>query len=133
MAISISDGGRMNLHHDIATLDLDPIIYKLCLDEGWSLEKADNAVIRYRHFLQIIKDAEPGFEAAPTKEIDTVWHHHILDTQKYFEDTEKLFGRYLHHFPYSGVFGGEDSERQARRAEATKLRLNAISEENEHA
>lgn len=113
----------MQIDLDIMELDLDPIAYKVCRDEGWCLTDVDAAVLEYRAFLQVVRDAEPGFFAAPTKAIDIVWHHHILDTQKYFSDTEKLFGRYLHHYPYSGVFGDRDAEQQSERGNETRRRM----------
>ncbi len=114
------------MDRDIAQLDLEPVAYKVCRDEGYTLEQVDAAVLAYRAFLQIIRDAEPGFSAAPTRAIDTVWHHHILDTQKYHQDCDALFGRYVHHFPYSGIFGGEDAALQEQRHRETARRLSII-------
>lgn len=111
---------------DIAELDLDAIAYKVCRDEGFSLREVDEAVVGYRAFLQIIRDAEPGFSAAPTRAIDIVWHHHILDTLKYHHDCNLLFGKYIHHFPYSGIFEGEDILLQEQRREDTNKRLSRI-------
>jgi hypothetical protein len=37
----------------------------------------------------------------PTREIDIVWHFHILDTRKYAFDCKILFGYFLHHRPSS--------------------------------
>ncbi|MCX7069356.1 MAG: hypothetical protein NTW85_16940 [Methylococcales bacterium] len=42
--------------------------------------------------------------------IKTVRTIDILDTQKYQEDCELLFGYFLHHFPYFGMRGKEDEE-----------------------
>ncbi|QLH43881.1 MAG: hypothetical protein HWD59_15100 [Coxiellaceae bacterium] len=36
---------------------------------------------------------------APSRDIDEIWHAHILHTQDYTEFCEKLFGFYLHHCP----------------------------------
>ena len=116
----------MKIDQDIMELDLDPIAYKVCRDEGWPLHDVDTAVLEYRAFLQVVRDAEPDFFAAPTRAIDIVWHHHILDTQKYFADTEMLFGRYLHHYPYSGVFGDNDAEQQSARGDETRIRMSRV-------
>jgi hypothetical protein len=40
--------------------------------------------------------------------VDTFWHYHILDTLKYAEDCQAVFGYFLHHFPYLGLRGEED-------------------------
>ena len=44
----------------------------------------------------------------PSKEVDGFWHQHILDTRKYAEDCDTLFGFFLHHFPYFGMRGVQD-------------------------
>ena len=40
--------------------------------------------------------------------MDEFWHMHILDTKAYREDWEKIFGRFIDHFPYFGIYGNED-------------------------
>ncbi len=40
--------------------------------------------------------------------VDKFWHQHILDTRKYAEDCERIFGFFFHHFPYFGMRGAED-------------------------
>jgi hypothetical protein len=44
----------------------------------------------------------PHHKIVPTWEIDQVWHHHILDTHKYAQDCQWLFGYFVHHYPYFG-------------------------------
>jgi len=112
----------MKLDDDIATLDLEPIAFKACVDEGWSLSEVDANEASYRQWLQLIRD-NPGKLLAPTAVIDSFWHHHILDTRKYMRDCESLFGRYIHHFPYSGVRSEDDAAIQAERLERTKYLL----------
>ena len=41
----------------------------------------------------------------PGREVDIVWHYHILDTEAYIRDTAQIFGRYLHHPPDFGPMG----------------------------
>jgi hypothetical protein len=94
----------------IAELDLDPIKVKLMhkeSGEGWSLEKANAVEFEYRRFLQLMK-MYPGEQTAPLFDVDTFWHYHILDTMKYADDCEQVFGYFLHHFPYIGLRGEED-------------------------
>lgn len=109
---------------EIGLLDLEPIVFKLTYPEegkGWSLEKADEMVARYRQFLELAL-IYPDKSIVPTKDIDEVWHTHILDTAKYREDCNKIFGRPLDHFPYFGIRGEED-EKQLKNAfqEAVEL------------
>jgi len=47
----------------------------------------------------------------PTETIDEFWHAHILDTEKYFADSNRIFGRYEHHYPYRGLDGRGDEKR----------------------
>jgi hypothetical protein len=50
----------------------------------------------------------PGGNFAPPEEVDDFWHGHILDTRRYFNDCQVIFGQYLHHFPYFGMRGQDD-------------------------
>ena len=52
----------------------------------------------------------PTKTIVPSKDIDTFWHTHILDTKKYTTDCEILFGKYFHHFPYFGMRGKKDED-----------------------
>ena len=95
----------------IAALDLDPIKMKLMDDregEGWSQDYADAIERQYRQFL-VLSARHPDRPIVPTKAIDTFWHQHILDTRKYAEDCERVFGYFLHHFPYFGMRGEQDA------------------------
>src|SRR5262249_49602408 len=94
----------------IQALDLDPIKLKLMDPEegqGWSREYVDRVEIAYRRFLTLLVKF-PDETIAPTKDVDKFWHGHILDTMKYAEDCERVFGYFLHHFPYFGMRGERD-------------------------
>jgi hypothetical protein len=58
----------------------------------------DHALGDYRRFLFLMRKYE-GQALSPTLDIDLLWHEHILDTKPYFQDTARIFGRYLHHEP----------------------------------
>ena len=81
-------------------LNLQLVFDKLISSEhgcGWTIEQAEVAIKRYKKFL-ILEYLYPQIELAPSKEIDTVWHEHILvDTHKYIQDCNYLFGYLLHH------------------------------------
>src|SRR2546428_152415 len=88
----------------IEALDLDPIKLKLMDPEegqGWSREYADRMELAYKRFL-ILLTTHPEETLAPSKDVDKFWHGHILDTLKYADDCDTVFGRFLHHFPYFG-------------------------------
>lgn len=100
----------------IAELDLDPIKVKLMHEEsgeGWTLEKATAVEVEYRRFLILMK-LFPQEQTAPLFDVDTFWHYHILDTMKYAADCERVFGYFLHHFPYIGLRGEEDEQAHHR-------------------
>jgi hypothetical protein len=101
-----------DLHELIEVLDLDPIKVKL-MDpeegEGWSREQADHADRMYRRFL-FLTAKYPSHTIVPNKLVDHVWHTHILDTMKYAQDCDRIFGHFLHHFPYFGMRGDDDAD-----------------------
>jgi hypothetical protein len=106
----------------IQALDLDPIKLKLMNPEeghGWSREYADSMEVAYKRFLTL-SVTHPEETLAPAKDVDRFWHGHILDTLKYAEDCEKVFGYFLHHFPYFGMRGDEDAANLAAAAERTR-------------
>ncbi len=104
---------------EIDALDLAPIKFKLMNKEeghGWSREYADHMEIEYKRFL-ILLAKYPEASIAPSKEVDKFWHGHILDTLKYAEDCHRVFGYFLHHFPYFGMRGSEDAANLAAAAD----------------
>jgi hypothetical protein len=96
----------------IDKLDLEPIMIKTMDSEegmGWSLDFTLRVANEYKKFLILCKE-NPDIAIVPSSFVDDFWHFHILDTQKYQEDCELLFGYFLHHFPYFGMRGKEDEE-----------------------
>lgn len=106
----------MHTHPEFAmfeALDLSPIKTKLMhkqSGEGWTEARANAVEAEYRRFLFIMKKY-PDDIAAPNVDVDTFWHYHILDTQKYARDCHALFGFFLHHYPYLGM--GDAADQQA--------------------
>ena len=108
---------------DILSLDLEMIKLKLQDEEegqGWSREYCDEAEIEYKRYL-ILKHEHPEKEIVPNGVIDKFWHQHILDTIKYADDCQKLFGKFIHHFPYFGMNGKEDAQNLINAFEETKM------------
>jgi hypothetical protein len=102
----------MSFLSKIQQLDLGPIAYKLMHPEtgrGWNRGQASRALTHYVMFLGLIY-LYPNVAIAPNREIDRVWHQHILDTSKYAEDCQMLFGRFIHHFPYFGIRNAGDRQ-----------------------
>jgi hypothetical protein len=82
------------------SLDLQPVARKLMSSsdgDRWTEQQLEMAILRYKMFLYI-KYHYSDLQLVPTKEIDEVWHAHILvDTKRYLQDCENLFGYVLHH------------------------------------
>ena len=93
--------------NEISELNLDQIKQKLMhreSGEGWTVEQANAVEVEYRRFLYLMKTF-PNEQTSPSVAVDTFWHYHILDTMKYAADCERVFGYFLHHYPYVGMVG----------------------------
>lgn len=88
-------------------------------EKAWSLEKCDKVAELYKMYLQLCK-IYPTNGIVPTHYIDEFWHQHILDTLKYADDCQNLFGYFLHHYPYFGLRGVEDAQALADSFENTR-------------
>ncbi|MEA3304267.1 MAG: glycine-rich domain-containing protein-like [Patescibacteria group bacterium] len=103
-------------------LDLDPVKIKIMDPEegkGWSKAHADKVEQEYKQFL-VLTQSYPDKAIVPTKDVDALWHQHILDTMKYAQDCDEIFGKFLHHFPYFGMRGEDDAQQLVASAEETR-------------
>ena len=94
----------------ISSLDLESVKYKMMKELGWSLERLDETEMQYKGFLSL-SALFPDTPHIPTHDIDEMWHYHILDTRKYMADCQRVFGFYLHHYPFMGLMGDDDKAR----------------------
>jgi len=101
-------------------IDLEPVKFCLIKKKKWSLSKADKVGDLYIKFLKLI-EIYPDKSIVPTEAIDEMWHMHILDTRKYQADCQKLFGRFIHHFPYYGVRNSDDESAMKESFEETVI------------
>lgn len=99
------------LHEQVALLNFDKLKWKLTqsAEATWNDEQCDFADIEYRKFLSL-KKWYPKLIFVPSKLVDKFWHEHILDTQNYADDCKKIFGHFLHHYPYFGIYGDKDQD-----------------------
>ncbi len=107
---------------DILSLDLKMIKLKLRdkeEGEGWTKGMCDETEVEYKRFL-VLKRLYPEKDIVPNGPVDKFWHQHILDTAKYAEDCELLFGYFLHHYPYFGMNGKKDAQNLTDAFEETK-------------
>ncbi|NRF71801.1 hypothetical protein HLB44_32930 [Aquincola sp. S2] len=96
----------------IQALDLSMIKFKATRGDdgyGWSEAYADQMEVAYKRYL-ILHAKYPDMQLAPEQDVDRFWHMHILDTRKYADDCEVIFGYFLHHFPYLGLRGDGDEQ-----------------------
>lgn len=122
LGTSINNESKRALLPKFENLDLESIIIKLTHPKDvhkWSREEAEYAVYQYKKFL-FLNALYPEQELVPTKEIDNVWHVHILDTEKYRNDCQYLFGRFLDHYPYSGLGGQQDEKEHLKKFELSQ-------------
>ena len=105
----------------IAELDFELMKLKLQDEEeglGWTEDQVDSAEIEYKRYLNLCMVYGKGM--VPNKIMDQTWHYHILDTIAYHEHCEKLFGGYMHHYPYFGMRGEQDAQDLKDSFEKTK-------------
>jgi hypothetical protein len=96
----------------VSQIDLSPINEKLQYDNPilWSDATIAQTEVDYRRFLAL-NLLHPSTTLVVNKILDDYWHQHILDTHKYAADCDKLFGSFLHHYPYFGMKDDEDGQR----------------------
>lgn len=70
----------------------------------WTSEKLDESIERYRKFFSL---AHSGERVAPTRDIDMIWHLHMLAPVAYHNDCMSYLGRILDH---DGGFGQTPEE-----------------------
>lgn len=100
--------GNDEMIKKVSELEMDWIYRSLISKEALTPEEAHKAVEQYRVFLKI-SAANPGMNIPITKLGDKAWHIHILNTRKYAEDCQNIFGEFLHHD--ADAFGTEGYKR----------------------
>jgi hypothetical protein len=93
----------------IEELNFDKLKWKLTksVEASWTEELCNLAEVEYKKFLSL-KLIYPKISFVPNKLVDKFWHEHILDTASYMKDCQSVFGFFLHHYPYFGIYGAED-------------------------
>lgn len=95
----------------VATLNFEKLKWKLTKssESTWNEGLCNFAETEYRKLLSL-KKWYPKLSFVPSKLVDKFWHEHILDTQSYAEDCQKVFGYFIHHYPYFGIYGDKDQK-----------------------
>lgn len=107
----------------IQVLDLESVKVRAMdpdLGEGWTREYADSVEVAYKNFLtMLVKYQDDAEDILPSKDVDEFWHTHILQTMKYEDDCQSVFGKFLHHQPHIGELTQADHEKRAVLADKT--------------
>ncbi len=84
----------------LPTMDLSKFIARVEREElGWTQERLDAAEAGYRLFWL---EAKSTPNHRPSRDVDKIWHAHILHTREYMQDCQEYFGHYFHHTPDNG-------------------------------
>jgi hypothetical protein len=107
--VSINEYIDDQIHPLVKQLNFDKLKWKLSksAEASWSESLCDYAEAEYSKFLSL-KKLYPKVALVPSKLVDKFWHEHILDTEAYENDCIKVFGYFIHHYPYFGIYGEKD-------------------------
>jgi hypothetical protein len=109
------------IHSYVETLNFEQLKWKLSESDEAEMTKEECALAEqeYRRYLTL-KLLYPKDSLVPNKLVDKFWHAHILDTRSYRNDCDSVFGFYLDHFPYFGIYGKDDHQNLEAAFEKTK-------------
>ncbi len=97
--MEIMDGDHLSkAYEQVLQVDLSQVRNYAQKKEGWTEGYAKEVEQGYREFLSMYM-VQPDGKFVATRDVDTFWHMHILHTEKYAEDCNKLFGGFFHHTP----------------------------------
>ncbi len=80
----------------IITLDYKPIVRELCRRNIFTAEQADEVFPYYQMHL-FLAAKYPSVRYVPSDQVAAFVHTHVLDTEKYARDCERICGRLIHH------------------------------------
>lgn len=92
---------------------------RLAREQGWSVDQARQAIEEYRRFCFLA--CVNGVEVTPSKEVDEVWHLHLIHSADYWQRfCPQVLGMDLHH---AATRGGHAQARRHRDQYARTLAL----------
>ena len=84
----------------ISNIDLELIEKDLTRTLGWSQSKCEDRITEYKKFMYLCStNTDKTKSMIPSKDVDEVWHAHILRTEKYVSDCQVAGKQYIHHLP----------------------------------
>ena len=94
-------------------LELSEVVDRVA-DENptWDTERLTTAVDQYKRWMYLCAIKPPGLSlgmggSPGSKDVDEVWHAHLMFTRKYEKDCMVLCGKFLHHQPATKGNPGE--------------------------
>lgn len=87
----------------IYAMDFTMMINKMVNHGNWREKDALKTEKLYKNFLFLNRKYGDFHSLPPSEDIDEFWHNHILDTERYHQDCQIIFGKYVHHYPYFGI------------------------------
>src|SRR5262249_16474281 len=83
-------------------INIDKVVKSAAENYGWDSDRASYAKEWYMKYLYLCYKYPDRYIAAISKDADSLWHQHIIDTQKYRSDCDLLFDKFLDHQPIYG-------------------------------
>jgi len=115
---------EQNVIAAIRALDLESVKVRVMdpeTGEGWTREYADSIESAYKNYLtMLVKYQDEADGIVLSRDVDEFWHMHILQTMKYADDCQRVFGNFLHHNPHIGERSPAYVEKQAALMEKTR-------------
>jgi len=91
----------------VLSIDLVAASYRASgFPQDWSREEREREALRYEKFLTLAAK-HPKARTTPTREIDEMWHLHMLHPVAYANDCMRLFGLIFDHDGGFGTGTGE--------------------------
>ncbi len=91
----------------VVSIDLVAASYRAsAFPQDWRREDRERESLRYEKFLRLAA-RDPLTRATPTREIDEMWHLHLLRPVASYKDCLRLFGQIFDH---DGGFGTRPGE-----------------------
>lgn len=96
----------------VASLDLGAVSQKATERHKWTESQAAEAEADYRRFLYLLAKYPDKVFVPWNDDLDKFWHEHIVDTRRYQNDCQKVFGKFIHHNPH--ISQNPSSDRRAK-------------------
>lgn len=80
-------------------LNLTAIVDSAARRHGWSHDRVKSAEDEYRKFLYLLMRFPKATLTPWCDDLDLFWHEHILHTERYADDCQRLFGCFINHNP----------------------------------